>query len=390
MKLIFVAHRRDASGGEICPQMILERLSGHSILAILPEGAFARRLAHAGIQVHIDNDLTSMSRADDPYAYFKLVGRWPALVRRLARKFRDFDADLIISSALGTLPYAGPAARLAGIPVICIHHHPIIEAGTTDAKLVRLLDKFCDGFIALSEAMNRGLQAAGIRPDRVQTIYNGLDLDVYKPIPGRSNVLRGSFKIEPEVKLIGLVATISENKGHHIVIKAARILRDEFKVEVPWKVFFIGEVFEKSKSGAEYQTRLHKQIESDHLQDRVVFGGRQSDMIAVYRDLDIVLNASLVPEPMGATIYEAMAMGRLPVTNNLGGLTEMVRDEKTGFLVPPGDSHALAAVLARILQGKVDLPPILAAGRQRAEEAFDIRDKVREYLEFFEAHAKKR
>jgi glycosyltransferase involved in cell wall biosynthesis len=390
MKLLFVSHRRDVSGGEICTQRILERLQGHKVRVILPEGAFSRRLADAGIDFQIEDALTSMTRAEDPYAFLHLAACAPALVTRLSRKMREFGADLVVSNGLGPLPYAGPAARLAGTPNICLHYHPVIQPGSSNAKLVFLLSKFCDGFIAVSEAMNRGLQAAGVRPDRIKTIYNGLDLDDFKPTAGRSNLLRTRLGLAPEVKLIGLVATISENKGHHVVIEAACRLRDEFKVEIAWRVVFIGDVFENSALGAAYKSRLQEQIARAQLQDHIIFGGKHANMREVYQDLDMVLNASIEPEPLGTTIYEAMAMGRLAIASDLGGSPEIIRDGETGFLVSAGDSRALAEVLAKILRDEIDLAPILLAARRRIEEAFDLRDTVRRYVEFFESHAKKK
>jgi len=389
MRLLFVSHRRDVSGGEICTQRIIERLRGHPVLVVLPEGAFSRRLTEAGIDVHIENALTSMTRSEDPYAFLKLAGRLPALVRRLSRKMREFEADLVISNALGPLPYAGPAARLAGVPNVCIHYHPVLKPGTADARLVFLLSKFCDGFVAVSEAMKRGLQLSGVRPERIETIYNGLDTEFYSPSPGRSNLLRPTWQIAPEVKLIGLVATLFEAKGHHVAIEAVRLLRDDFRSNTAWQLIFIGDVFENSKMGADYQLRLQQQIESAGLKDKVIFGGRQSRMREVYQDLDMVLNASIEPEPLGTTIYEAMAMGRLAIASNLGGSPEIIEDGKSGFLVPAGDSRALAGILAQVLQGEIDPAPILQAARQRVEEVFDLKDTVRRYDEYFATHARK-
>jgi|GEM_PF-2017170 len=389
MRLLFVSHRRDVSGGEICTQRIIERLQGHSVLVVLPEGAFSRRLAEAGIEVHIENALTSMTRSEDPYAFFKLAGRLPALVQRLSRKMREFQADLVISNALGPLPYAGPAARLAGVPNVCIHYHPVLQPGTSDAKLVFLLSKFCDGFVAVSDAMNRGLQLSGVSPERIQTIHNGLDTEYFSPSPARSNLLRSAFSIAPEVKLIGLVATLFEAKGHHVVIEAARLLHDDFRVGVPWKLIFIGDVFENSKLGGDYKLRLQQQIENAGLTDKIIFGGKQSKMREVYQDLDIILNASIEPEPLGTTIYEAMAMGRLAIASNLGGSPEIIVEGKSGFLVPAGDSGALAGILAKVLQGDIDPEPILKAARKRVEEVFDLKDTVRRYDEYFTSRARK-
>jgi hypothetical protein len=57
MNLLFVSHRRDVSGAEICTQRIVESIKDHSILVVLPEGAFADRLWQAGIAIEIETGL---------------------------------------------------------------------------------------------------------------------------------------------------------------------------------------------------------------------------------------------------------------------------------------------------------------------------------------------
>jgi glycosyltransferase involved in cell wall biosynthesis len=390
MNLLFVSHRRDVSGAEICTQRIVERIKDHSILVVLPEGAFADRLRQAGIAVKIETGLTKMARSEDTFSFLRLAGRFPGVVQRLKRIIRTFDADLVISNALGPLPYAGPAARLAGVPNICIHYHPVLQPGTSDAKLVFFLAKFCDGFIAVSDAMNQGLQISGVPAARIKTIYNGLDVADYAPSSDRSHLLRGKLSLDDSVKLIGLVATISEAKGHHVVIEAARLLRDEFPVAAPWRIIFVGEVFENSTLGAAYQTRLEQQIQKDGLQDRVFFAGKHKHMRDIYLDLDIVLNTSIEPEPLGTTIYEAMAMGKPVIASRLGGSPEIVDDGRAGFLVPANDSRELAILLAKILQGQFDLAPVVSAGRARVEACFDLRITVEQYLTHLASCARKR
>jgi len=113
MNLLFVSHRRDVSGAEICTQRIVERIKDHRILVVLPEGAFADRLRHGGIAVETEAGLTKMARSEDPFAFLRLAGRFSGVVERLRRISRTFDADLVISNALGPVPYAGllPAWR---------------------------------------------------------------------------------------------------------------------------------------------------------------------------------------------------------------------------------------------------------------------------------------
>jgi glycosyltransferase involved in cell wall biosynthesis len=189
--------------------------------------------------------------------------------------------------------------------------------------------------------------------------------------------------------LIGLVATIVEWKGHHVVIEAARRLRDKFPVPVPWRIVFVGEVFEGSQVDAAYKAGLEEQVRRDGLEDLVLFAGRKTDMPGVYAGLDVVLNASVEPEPLGTTIYEAMAMGRPVVVSNLGGSPEIVDGGRAGYLVPAGDSQELARTLAAVLQGPAELPSLVAAARRRVEDCFDLAKTVEQYERYFASFAKK-
>ena len=73
MNLLFVSHRRDVSGAEICTQRIVESIKDHPILVVLPEGAFADRLRQAGIAVEIETGLTKMARSEDPFSLLRLT-----------------------------------------------------------------------------------------------------------------------------------------------------------------------------------------------------------------------------------------------------------------------------------------------------------------------------
>jgi len=76
------------------------------------------------------------------------------------------------------------------------------------------------------------------------------------------------------------------------------------------------------------------------------------DMPAAYKLADLVVSASTRPEGFGRVIAEGQAMGRPVIATDHGGAREILRDDETGWLVPPGDGRALADAIARAL----DLP----------------------------------
>jgi len=75
-------------------------------------------------------------------------------------------------------------------------------------------------------------------------------------------------------------------------------------------------------------------------------------MEAVYNGLDVVLSASISPEPLGTVVIEAMAMGRPLIGPNHGGAAEMMQHDETGLLFTPRDAQSLADAIEKFYRSK--------------------------------------
>jgi glycosyltransferase involved in cell wall biosynthesis len=92
-------------------------------------------------------------------------------------------------------------------------------------------------------------------------------------------------------------------------------------------------------------------------------------MPKILSGIDIVVHASLVPEPLGMVIAEGMAMGKPVIASASGGPLEIIDDGRTGFLIPPGNPQALASVLIKLVRD-----PLLRqeVGRSARESALSL------------------
>ena len=70
----------------------------------------------------------------------------------------------------------------------------------------------------------------------------------------------------------------------------------------------------------------------------------------LYRRADIVVVPSKLPEPLGRVAIEAMSFGRPVIASEIGGLPQVVKDQVTGWLIPPGDAAVLAEAIRRIIE----------------------------------------
>src|SRR6185436_5987649 len=81
---------------------------------------------------------------------------------------------------------------------------------------------------------------------------------------------------------------------------------------------------------------------------RIGFTGFVSDPAAAMRALDVVVHASIEPEPFGLVIAEAMACGRPVIVSDAGGAAEIVTSGVNALVNSPGDADALADRIAQL------------------------------------------
>jgi glycosyltransferase involved in cell wall biosynthesis len=118
------------------------------------------------------------------------------------------------------------------------------------------------------------------------------------------------------------------------------------------------------------------------LQTAVRLTGERDDVAELLAEADLFV-LSTRSEGLPLSILEAMAAGLPVVASDVGGVPELVVDGETGFLVPPGDPHALAAAIERLLDDPDLRRRLGAAGRLRVSEHFDLASARRAHLDLY-------
>jgi glycosyltransferase involved in cell wall biosynthesis len=116
---------------------------------------------------------------------------------------------------------------------------------------------------------------------------------------------------------------------------------------------------------------LEQTIRSRGLETSVVMIDVCTDMAAAYRLADVVVSASIEPEGFGRVAVEGQAMGVPVIATAHGAAVETVDDGVTGWLVPPGDPHALSQAIRQALGLSTEARVRMAAlARARVVEHF--------------------
>ncbi|HUU10358.1 MAG TPA: glycosyltransferase [Phycisphaerae bacterium] len=301
-----------------------------------PNAAPGRRTRAASIGAF----LTSALLADLPLAH------------HLARYARDNGVDLIhANNELLVNRVAILAARLAGLPVIS--HQ---RGWSWPSRLTRLLAAAADRIVAISDFVVHSLTDAGVPPDKIVRVYDGIDAQPFADADRHRASARANLGFDPDDHVIGLPAVLLPWKGHDLFLSAfAELARRRPNA----RALIVGG---SPAAATDLAPALRKRIADLGLTDRVRLTGHVDDVAPMYAAMDVVVHASLQPEPFGLVVVEAMAAGKPVVAAAAGGPAEIVNHAEDGWLYPMGDAPALTGALDYLL----DNPHLRAALARRA------------------------
>jgi glycosyltransferase involved in cell wall biosynthesis len=238
----------------------------------------------------------------------------------------------------------------------------------------KFFSRYLDAIISVSESYRNNVIDQGLKVKRACRVYNGLDMDkVMRSIDGnRLLEIRRELHIVGGNPVVGIVGNVDSWKGQMVVVKAINNIRKNYP---NIKCLVVGAVC----AGAEnYQQELVKYVADNSLGENILFTGFRKDSIAVMNLLDVLIHASVEPEPFARVILEGMALGKPIIGTNSGGTPEQIIDGLTGLLVPMNDHNAMAEALCRYLSDMKKAKEMGDRGRRRLIEEFSIKRMVRE------------
>ena len=264
--------------------------------------------------------------------------------RGLAEAIERFEPDLI---AAHTSHAHGHAVRIASCPVV-VHRRLDFRV----RRRSRLKYRAAAGFIAVSHAVSRVLQAGGVPAERIDVVHDGVSPPV--GAADRENLLR-TLGIKEGAILVLAVGALVPHKGHRFLIEALAELPERYHCLIAG-AGPLGEVLQRA--------------------ERVHLLGHRGDVGRLLRSCDIFCHPS-VEEGMGQVVAEALMAPIRTVATTAGGLPEVVVDD--GVLVTPGSGVALAVGILEA-RGR----PLHDPGRAAAAFAVDrmVRETERAYRRF--------
>jgi glycosyltransferase involved in cell wall biosynthesis len=287
-------------------------------------------------------------------------------IRRLA-------PDIVHSFLFGSNVIASIGATIAGVPIVITSRRSLgfFKDGRPHYDLLQqVANRFTDIVVANAEAVRVDtIEREGLQPRRVRVIRNGVDLARFAN-PSDTTATRAALHGRGrEGPLVVVVANLIPYKGLEYFLEAWRTVVRE--MPNAWAVVV-----------GEGPARSNLEGHSADVAGSLRFVGSRDDIPAILAASDLVVQSSLY-EGFPNAVLEAMAAGRPVVATSVGGTVEAVAHERTGLLVPPRDSAALAHAMLRVLSDNAAAKRFGRAGRERIENEFSVSRMVAQYEDLY-------
>ena len=353
LRILQTNNHRGGWGGQ--PNRVLVKSHGltklgHFVIIAVPRGStLAGRARAKSLNVY---DELEFSRK---FSLFNKIQE----VLKIKNLIESEEIDIVHTHGSQDTWIAATAAHLSKKkPLVIRTRHNIFQVSTHLFNKL-LYRKMIDKVIAVSDGVTKIFEENKLIPaDSIKIICSSVDLDRFDTENDGAKI-RAEFNINKETILIGMAGRLAKEKGHDVLIEAAKEITAK-RTDV--KFILAGD-------GPE-EKRLKEKVKEYGMTDFIIFAGFRTDIPEFLAALDIFTLTPISGESLGTAILEAFAMKKPVVASDLGGIHTSVRHGKTGFLFEPGNSKELGEKLIELIENPKLRKEFGEAGRKMIEEEF--------------------
>ena len=209
---------------------------------------------------------------------------------------------------------------------------------------------------------------------KLLVIFRGINTKYFnsqKILPSKIDKFSKQYGIDRNKFIVLLPGRLTFWKGQKVFIEALKLLIDQDQ-NLP----LIGIILGGDQGRNVYKKQLLSLVEKYRLSKVIKFIDHCEEMPIAYRIANIVCSCSIEPESFGRISVEAQSMEVPIIASDIGGSTETIVKDKTGFLFKSGDSNALANAIIMLKNKDYNsLKSIGFEGRKNILKKFDV-DKM--------------
>lgn len=347
--ILFVSPTGGYSGGEDSLVALVERLdrSKYDLHAVVPvEGHMTDRLRRANVDCHVPlRDVTCNS---------------PTNVDYFANILTALNIDVAHVNGIPPAPLV-TAAFTRRVPLVA--HVRNLYRYDFPAEF-----KFCNTLICISQAVAADVLRHDIRPDRIERIYNGIDVGHWSIRDTNNTALRSRLGLSQDTSIVLMVARVTPMKRIELLIRA---MDGVVKNRPNTVAVIVGEVYAADLS---YRRELDAMIANLGLGRHVLFWGFERELRPIYQEASLLVLCT-ENEPLGRCILEAQAAGLPVIAPDAGGPAEIIQNEQSGVLLNPFTPDRLGASIVGLLNDEIARERLRDGSRLRVRN-FSIEQHV--------------
>ena len=296
-------------------------------------------------------------------------------LKKCAHFLRENKIEIVHTHDFYTNVFGITAARLAGVRMKIASKR---ETGGMRSKAQKFIEKqifkIADRIVANSEAVKNFLISDGTAANKINVIYNGLDLQRLAPKSSDRKAICEELNLpaDERIKFITLVANLRhEVKNQPMFLRAARAISEKF----PQAHFVLAGEGELKES----LENLAKELQ---IAKNTHFIGRCKkvpELLAVSYACVLTSRA----EGFSNAILEYMAAGKPVVATNVGGAREAIIEGETGFLVDSDDDRMLANRLDWLLENEERAAQFGENGKESVRRKFSLNAQLKQTLQLY-------
>jgi glycosyltransferase involved in cell wall biosynthesis len=295
--------------------------------------------------------------------------RWARAFAALVKRER---VSVIHAHEFTANTYGSLMGQILGVPVVATVHGKNYFAEQAKRRMAYRYVSRVSRMVAVSTDLKQFIvRRAGVSENRVDVIYNGVDL-ADPPPKEQLDAIRKDLNLDGYDHVIGAVGSLYPVKGHvHLIEALPEILR----VFPRTLLLLVGQ--------GDLEQELKAEVARRDLGAHVRFLGFRTDVPALLSLLDVFVLPSL-SEGLSMALLEAMAAGKPVVATKVGGNAELVIDGDTGFLIDAESPQSLSAKVVQVLRDKARATSMGERGRRRVHDKFSFHAMVDRYQSCYE------
>jgi glycosyltransferase involved in cell wall biosynthesis len=347
---------------------------GHRVLLLCRDNEGGRAVAARAKKEGVEKlDFIEASNSFRPMSYFRDMQRLKRLVRS-----RKVDVVHVHRGIEHWLAAATWPRRNGPVLVRSRHIFQPVQRHWFNQWLYRL---GTDRTVAVCKKIQAAYLEDGVFSlEQFSVVMGGVDSSAHHP-EDKGIGFRKAWGIPEDAWVVGAAGSLRMwMKGQDVLLRAIARMKDEGG-PAPWLMLIgKGEDMENLKNLAAELGISRRSVITGHLE-------RLAPALAACNGLAF---PSIRSEGTSRVLFDYLASGRPVVASTVGCVDEIVRDEREGFLVPPGDDEALAKALSRLRSDSMSARRMGDSARKRAVEEFDRRVMAREMVDIYREAARQR